>query len=47
MRAYFVLNLGIRARSSREAVGMEMNKAKALPLMSVQPRRDRQMNKIL
>jgi len=42
-----VLSLGIRARGSREAMGMEMSKAKALPLMSLQPRKDRQMNKLL
>lgn len=47
MRAYFVLSLGIRARGSREAMVMEMSKAKALPLMSLQPRRDRQINKLL
>ena len=47
MRAYFVLSLGIRARGSREVMGMEMSKAKALPLMSLQPRRDRQMNQLL
>lgn len=47
MRAYFVLSLGIRARGSREAMGMEMSKAKALPLMSLQPRRDGQINKLL
>ena len=30
-----MLSLGIRARGSREAMGMEMSKAKALPLMSL------------
>ena len=42
-----MLSLGIRARGSREVMGMEMSKAKALPLMSLQPRRDRQMNQLL
>lgn len=42
-----MLSLGTGARGSREGMSMEMNKAQALPLMSLQSRRDRQMNKSL
>lgn len=37
-----MLSLSTRARDSGEGMGMDMNKTQALPLMSVQSRRDRQ-----
>lgn len=42
-----MLSLGTGARGSREGMSMEMNKAQALPLMSLQSRRDKANEQII